>query len=49
MNNGIKHEDAIKIMKPSHDDQIYYLNPIKNKRKSKSKEKSKSKSKDKDK
>ena len=46
MSNGIQHEVAIRIMKPSHDDQIYYLNPIK--RKSRSKEK-KSKSKDKQK
>jgi len=39
--NGIKHEDALKIMKPSHDDQFESLNPIKNKTKNKSKSKDK--------
>lgn len=47
-NNGIKHEDALKIMKPSCDDQIYYLNPVnKSRKKSKNKSKSKEKSKQK--
>lgn len=49
MPNGIQHEEAMKIMKPSHDDQIYYLNPIKGKKKSKSKDKPKDKSKSKSK
>lgn len=44
--NGIRHEDALRIMKPSHDDQFYYLNPV-NKSRKKSKNKSKDKSKEK--
>lgn len=46
MHNGIRHEDALKIMKPSYDDQLYYLNPV-NKSRKKSKNKSKDKSKEK--
>lgn len=44
------HEEVLKILKPSHDDQFYYLNPVKKSRKnSKNKSKSKSKSKSKEK
>jgi hypothetical protein len=42
--NNVFHEEVIRVLKPSHDDQIYYLHPV-NKRKDQSKKKkSKSKS-----